>query len=114
MVDLCNSGKSLVSVDEKLKHPLNIVISGYSDQIFRFLADKEEDQLSYINRIDQIKDLDKKNKNKERIRISSSSINNNNNNDGNDDDNDDDDDDDENTIQLDKRKIIKRKKKSEK
>ena len=87
MVDLCNSGRSLVSVDEKLKHPLNIVISGYSDQIFKFLADKEENQFSYINRIDQIKDLDKKNKNKERTTASSSNNNNNNSNNNNSGDN---------------------------
>lgn len=51
-VDLFGSGRSNVSVGEG-SHPGNILISGYSDQIFRFVGANAESQLQYVKSIDK-------------------------------------------------------------
>jgi len=58
-VDLFGSGRSNVSVGEG-SHPGNILISGYSDQIFRFVGANAESQLEYIKKIDKTHRLFKK------------------------------------------------------
>lgn len=50
-VDLYGSGRSNVSVGEGA-HPGNILITGYSDQIFRFVGTDAESQIEYIKSID--------------------------------------------------------------
>lgn len=51
-VDLYGSGRSNVSVGAD-SHPGNILISGYSDQIFRFVGTDAASQMSYIKSIDK-------------------------------------------------------------
>eukprot|EP00736_Rhodelphis_marinus_P012724 Rmarinus@m.8896 len=38
-------------------HPNDVMVTGYSDQILRFVAERAESQLSYVQRIDQIKGI---------------------------------------------------------
>jgi len=58
-VDLSGSGKSAIGQDEK--HPQDIQITGFSDQILRFIAERgDTNQLQYVEHIDEAKKLIKK------------------------------------------------------
>ena len=60
VVDLFGSGKSLMRVEQGVdggaRDPNNVWVTGYSDSIFRFLADRGT-QLEYVERIDEEKGL---------------------------------------------------------
>lgn len=64
-VDLYGSGKSLVDVATSESHPNDILITGFSDHILRFIAERgNAKQLEYVQAIDsKLKDR-KKNKDK--------------------------------------------------
>lgn len=54
--------KSIVTdtIDESKKHPNDVLISGFSDAILRFVAERGDgNQLDYIQSIDVVKDLDR-------------------------------------------------------
>jgi len=58
-VDLSGSGRSAIGTDEK--HPHDIQITGFSDQILRFIAERgDTNQLQYVEHIDEAKKLNKK------------------------------------------------------
>jgi telomerase protein component 1 len=58
-VDLSGSGKTTIGSDEK--HPLDIMITGFSDQILRFIAERgDQNQVQYVEHIDEAKNLNKK------------------------------------------------------
>jgi len=53
-IDLSGSGKSAIGQDEK--HPNDIQITGFSDQILRFIAERgDTNQLQYVEHIDEAK-----------------------------------------------------------
>eukprot|EP01124_Arcella_intermedia_P006950 TRINITY_DN1421_c0_g1_i1.p1 TRINITY_DN1421_c0_g1~~TRINITY_DN1421_c0_g1_i1.p1 ORF type:complete len:2329 (+),score=518.76 TRINITY_DN1421_c0_g1_i1:65-7051(+) len=55
-VDLSGSGRSTIGSDDK--HPLDIMITGFSDQILRFIAERgDQNQLQYVEHIDEAKNL---------------------------------------------------------
>jgi len=57
-IDLYGNGKSLVDVN--CDNPLEIQITGFSDNILRFIAKNgDKKQLEYVQKIDQVKHLDK-------------------------------------------------------
>jgi len=56
-VDLNGSGKSLVNLDEGEKHPNDILITGWSDQILRYIAERGTSQLDIVEKIDVTKGL---------------------------------------------------------
>eukprot|EP01127_Copromyxa_protea_P014003 TRINITY_DN3838_c0_g2_i1.p1 TRINITY_DN3838_c0_g2~~TRINITY_DN3838_c0_g2_i1.p1 ORF type:complete len:2315 (-),score=541.03 TRINITY_DN3838_c0_g2_i1:41-6064(-) len=59
-VDLSGSGKAAIGQDEK--HPNDIQITGFSDQILRFIAERgDTNQLQYVEHIDEAKRLNKSN-----------------------------------------------------
>lgn len=59
-VDLSGSGKAAIGQDEK--HANDIQITGFSDQILRFIAERgDTNQLQYVEHIDEAKGLNKKN-----------------------------------------------------
>jgi len=58
-VDLSGSGRSAIGSDEK--HPHDIQITGFSDQILRFIAERgDTNQLQYVEHIDEAKKLNQK------------------------------------------------------
>jgi len=56
-VDLNGSGHSLVNLDEGEKHPNDILITGWSDQILRYIAERGTSQLDVVEKIDVTKGL---------------------------------------------------------
>jgi len=58
-VDLNGDGKSLVNLNEGEKHPNDILITGWSDHILRYIAERGTSQLDTVEKIDVIKGLDK-------------------------------------------------------
>jgi len=56
-VDLNGSGHSLVNLDEGEKHPNDILITGWSDQILRYIAERGTSQLDVVEKIDITKGL---------------------------------------------------------
>jgi len=68
-VDLSGSGRSTIGADEK--HPLDIMITGFSDQILRFIAERgDQNQLQYVEHIDEAKGLNKKEERQDTYEVS--------------------------------------------
>jgi len=68
-VDLSGSGKTTIGSDEK--HPLDIMITGFSDQILRFIAERgDQNQVQYVEHIDEAKNLNKKEQRSEMYEVS--------------------------------------------
>jgi len=53
-IDLFGNGKSIVDINTD--HPKNVLITGFSDNILKFIAERgTQKQLEYVMKIDEIK-----------------------------------------------------------
>jgi hypothetical protein len=60
-VDLYGNGKSIVDVN--IDNPKNVLVTGFSDNVLRFIAERgTEKQLEYVMNIDKTKKLDRQKK----------------------------------------------------